>query len=389
MADSITISRSNPAYPAYLDFGRLRTEGIQHVEQLAGKVWTDYNLHDPGITILEVLCYALTDLGFRTQFDIQDLLAQKPGEEQAEDNFFTANQILSCNPVTLMDYRKLLIDIEGVRNAWIFPAEEAEIPLYVNPGEDRLQYFPLGHGNDARLELSGIYNVKIELEPVLPADTYRDACGNETVSVARILQEVRSVLHRHRNLCTDFMDVHIIGDEPIALCADIELAPNAIPEEVEVQIYQQVQDFFTPPIHFFTLEEMIERGKRMEEVFAGRPYTIVSHGFVDVEELAESELRDVLNTSDLYQVIMDVPGVRGIKNLTLTSYLNEIRQSRPEAWRLQLLSGHRPVADIVHSNLTFYKDVLPFLAAERIYQNPPETRSTGSRRAFRSLWRTG
>ena len=45
------------------DYDFLRNEGIEYIKQMAGNVWTDHNLHDPGITFLEVLCYAITDLG--------------------------------------------------------------------------------------------------------------------------------------------------------------------------------------------------------------------------------------------------------------------------------------------------------------------------------------
>ena len=38
--------------------------------ELSGRVWTDHNLHDPGITTLEILCYALTDLAYRTGFSV-------------------------------------------------------------------------------------------------------------------------------------------------------------------------------------------------------------------------------------------------------------------------------------------------------------------------------
>ncbi len=39
------------------DFSSLRQEGIALVQALSGGTWTDYNLHDPGVTILEALCY--------------------------------------------------------------------------------------------------------------------------------------------------------------------------------------------------------------------------------------------------------------------------------------------------------------------------------------------
>ncbi len=60
--ESITIPKTT-SFPAYLDFNRLRETGIKHLEELGSDLWTDFNLHDPGITILETLVYALTDLG--------------------------------------------------------------------------------------------------------------------------------------------------------------------------------------------------------------------------------------------------------------------------------------------------------------------------------------
>ena len=66
---------SDTPIPAYLDFNDLRTEGITHLGNLTGKIWTDYNTHDPGITILEALCYALVDLDYRTKLPAADFAA--------------------------------------------------------------------------------------------------------------------------------------------------------------------------------------------------------------------------------------------------------------------------------------------------------------------------
>ena len=61
-----------------LSFESLRSEGIRLAQALSGNSWTDYNLHDPGVTILELLCYALTDLVYRADFRVADHL-QAPG----------------------------------------------------------------------------------------------------------------------------------------------------------------------------------------------------------------------------------------------------------------------------------------------------------------------
>jgi len=57
-----------------LDYDALRALGISYIEKYSGNQWTDYNYHDPGVTILEQLCYALTDLGYRTDFSVTDVL---------------------------------------------------------------------------------------------------------------------------------------------------------------------------------------------------------------------------------------------------------------------------------------------------------------------------
>ena len=117
--NNIRISRTTSGFPDYLDFDVLRKEGIEYLGKLGGKLWTDHNVHDPGITILEVLCYALLDLGYRTNLPVKDILTCSQTDSATDNNFFTQSAILSCNPLTILDLRKLLIDIKGVRNAWL------------------------------------------------------------------------------------------------------------------------------------------------------------------------------------------------------------------------------------------------------------------------------
>ena len=142
------------------DYEFLRTKGLEHIEKLSRKIWTDYNVHDPGITILEILCYALTDLGYRTSFDIEDILADGGNEEI--NNFFSARQILSCNPVTVNDFRKLMIDVEGVKNAWISLTDTQFPQIYADYKKSELttkydsQHEPLN--------LKGLFDIKLELD---------------------------------------------------------------------------------------------------------------------------------------------------------------------------------------------------------------------------------
>ncbi|OWY19633.1 hypothetical protein C7N43_26015 [Sphingobacteriales bacterium UPWRP_1] len=101
--------------PPITNFETLRQEGLDIIRQLSGNQWTDHNLHDPGITLLEALCYALTDLEYRAALPIPNLF----GGETYQEQFKTATEILPLQkPVTLNDYRRRLIGIKGVQNAW-------------------------------------------------------------------------------------------------------------------------------------------------------------------------------------------------------------------------------------------------------------------------------
>lgn len=352
------IQRIDPRFNDFPDFKLLREKGIEYISQLSGDIWTDYNLHDPGITILEVLCYALTDLGYRTSLDEADLLAPAKGQE--EDNFLTPEQILTNSPISLLDYRKMLVDIPGVRNAWIQPSSEQEQELYFDLPQ-RVANEPHGFLSEEekkrakdphQLTLSGLYQVYIEVDPILSFATGQTRKGNG--SLDQTLKEVKRRLHAHRNLCEDFFEIILLQDEEIGLCLELDLLPKANPDEVLGEVYERLERFISPRLPFYSLGDSLKRGRSMESLFRGRPNLAnyfceyadalsVSHGFVDEEELRRIELPTVLRASDLYREILEVKEVRAIKELKLVNYLDGIAQTPGEDWELNLSPGHRPL----------------------------------------------
>src|SRR5690348_3386930 len=95
----------NPPLEPARDFYWLRREGIGFIEKTGSARWTDYNIHDPGITILEAVCYAITDLGYRIGWDIPDILSPQTASSDLlqpypNQAFFTARNILTVNPTT-------------------------------------------------------------------------------------------------------------------------------------------------------------------------------------------------------------------------------------------------------------------------------------------------
>lgn len=172
MEKSITISKAKPTIKS-MDYELLRKEAISYIQRVGGKIWTDYNSHDPGITILEVLCYAITDLGYRSNFPIEDLLADESGS--LKNQFFPASKILPSTPVTINDYRKFLMDVEvveeagsecpraGIKNAWIIIRDSNEIAIYPDRKEKTLAYTPFPT-NEKALQLGILYDVLLEFD---------------------------------------------------------------------------------------------------------------------------------------------------------------------------------------------------------------------------------
>lgn len=166
----VALPRGAPT-TSLLNAWTLKSVALEHVRKLAGKIWTDHNIHDPGIAILELLCFALSDIGYRTNMSIEDLLAEMTGDDTQTPppQFFTAREILTCAPVTALDFRRLLIDVTGVRNAWIRPAGAQETPLFVDREAEALAHTlpPLGGKNtgvDDRIQLRGLNAAFLELD---------------------------------------------------------------------------------------------------------------------------------------------------------------------------------------------------------------------------------
>lgn len=351
---AIVLDTTSPVDPVNaaaesVDHLSLFARGLDHVRALAGRTWTDHNIHDPGITTLELLAYALTDLGYRASFPIADLLAAETGNAAAmQAQFFTARQILPSAPLTAADYRRLLIDLEGIKNAWIRPATEtlwADTRLGV-----LLRAQPADMTGVVRVELRGLYAVTIEYMDGLPA-----------IERAAALDAARARLHANRNLCEDFVQFGVVREEPFILCGEVELEPGADLPRVHAEILFAVQQYLSPPVLQYTLAEMQARTHAdgtpygVEDIFDGPP---LEHGFIDAAELEAAELRTEIRLSDVISVVMDIPGVRAVRDLLV----QPAPPSRPpeSKWRVPVTDGRKATLDGPGSRLVFYKRHMPF-----------------------------
>lgn len=325
MREGITISPQPTDNPVE-DYALLRREGIQYFQKLSASQWTDHNTHDPGITIWEQLCYALTDLGYRLNFDLKDFLAYN--QENPFQDLFTAAEILPGAALSLNDYRKLTIDIAGVRNAWI-EAAPSETPLYYDANTQELitQSSEPGLGSSLeKVALRGLFRVLIDGEG------------------SGIVQQVRERLHAHRSLGMDFSAIEVLQKEKISLFADISI--NSVEDSVALlgEVYFQLYDYIAPQIPFYTLNELMAEGKSIEEIFEG---PLLEHGFIKEEDLIRFQRFAELRSSDIIQRIMDIPGVAVVRTIALGA--------AKEKWVLPLNTSATPQFDPLSSQIRFFR----------------------------------
>ncbi|HEY9513346.1 MAG TPA: hypothetical protein VIQ48_12330 [Rhodanobacter sp.] len=92
-------------------FEALRKRGIALVQALTGESWSDFNYHDPGVTLLEALCFALTENVFSAEQPLIDQLTAPDGRVHYRRlGLHAAEEILPCRPCTSMDYVCWLLD---------------------------------------------------------------------------------------------------------------------------------------------------------------------------------------------------------------------------------------------------------------------------------------
>ncbi len=233
-------------------------EGIESISQMAGKKWTNYNPSDPGITILQLLCYSLLDLGYKTSFPVEDLLTGKNGKINTKEGLYTAQEILFSNPVTSNDFRKLLIDrAEEIKNVWMEP-------LITKGG------------------VQGAYEIRYELTDELK-NTWLDATKKEQKTIEqRVTNGLSGLLYQHRNLGDFILRPILLKPVYYALSGEYYLGEYANPEKSVAWILYQLNNYISTYIQFYTYGALKEEGLDVGEIMVGPR---LENGFIKDEDL--------------------------------------------------------------------------------------------------------
>lgn len=277
-----------------MNFEKLRQEALENIQKYSGAEWTDYNLHDPGITILEALCFALTDLSYRTGFSITDILSDAKGNVDYDDqSFHLPPKILNTHPVLINDYRKIVIDqVDEVQNIWI------------NSPEDLF----------GAKSIRGLYSVSLQLT-VSTWQKISDIDSEEENQIKKdaIISKVNNLLLKNRMIGNDFFYFKIVEPKKIKIIAKISIDNSEASEEILAQIFWSINNFLNPSVDYSLPNEQFNENIKVEDIFNGP--TLVK-GIIKDESLRE--LPKQIDPADLIRLAGKVKGVLNVISLSIS-----------------------------------------------------------------------
>lgn len=288
MTDTLVALPAAPPENPGLDYAWLKAEGTRLIQAAAGKVWTDYNESDPGVTTLEQLCYALTELSYRAELPLEDLLVGEPGGriDPRRQALYPARDIFPVNPVSARDYRKLLIDrIAPVANAWI-------APWLPGPGISRA--------------LEGLWDLVLYVPSLDPACNP----GEER----KLLDRAREVYCAHRGLCEDLRSVAVLEQVPVSVNGAVGLARGASPDAVLAALLFRLGLLFAPEPARRPLGDLVREGVQPSAIFNG---PLPLHGFIADGELQPQATS--IAVQEAVRTVVGTPGVTGIRDLVVVT----------------------------------------------------------------------
>lgn len=285
------IEQLAPEDALYTKLGR---QTLDEVQRLSGTVWTDYNAHDPGVTLADTANYALTELDYKLGFPLADYLAEQGGTlDFARFGLFPPVDVYTTSPVTEDDWRRmLLVEVPGL----------AGVSVHCDPE-------------------SGGYTVR-----AVPAPFTDDSGGAaELIAVA---------FSRRRNLCEWLEKVEMARPDLLDLEAEFEIDAGEDASTVLARVYHVILHSLSDSAVFHTPGTQSGGGLSPEDFLEGSENGLC----VTVNSRQDAEYR-------LYEELLGVEGVRSFRTCFLKK--DGVVQTRfPENAGLCIPSGQSGLSGI-------------------------------------------
>lgn len=240
-------------------YSRLQKKTLEDVQRLSGKVWTDFNVHDPGVTLADIANYMLTELHYKLGFDQEDYLTTEGHTfEPKRFGFFPPDEVYTTAPVTTDDYRRLFFSyIPDLENVWM----ECDTA-------------------------TGGYTVKVLLSP------FKEDRKN-------VVAQVEAIYNEHRNLCEYLEKVEIVQHEELDFCAEFEIEAGEDASFILAKVYWTILSYLFGEVSISMPEDQASSGLSLEQWLEGSENALR----VVIPELQNTEY-------ELYKKLCAVKGIR-------------------------------------------------------------------------------
>jgi hypothetical protein len=277
---------SDVPLPKSQDFNALRQDGLDYIHATTSTVWTNLNPGDPGVTILDQVCYALTELGYCNDFPVKDILTKPSGELQTKDQFYLPDEILTTSPVTIADYRKYIIDgVDGVNNA-VISVE------------------------------NGSYKTYLLIDPAVTDATVINIICNAAFFY----------LNKRRNLGELFQLPQALNPVSHFIYGRIEVQNRDDINEILTELETKISAYIFPKVVQTGYRQLMTNGDDVNTIFDG---PLLQKGYIDTALLGDK--RDILRLTELVQLISSTAGVTAVTALTFNSPAPGIKEIRSVA----------------------------------------------------------
>lgn len=297
----------------------------QTLQDFTSQTGSDTSEHNPGITLLEGVTARVTELAQQQTRPVNDLLVTKghQGPVKVFHEEFEPKRILTCGPVTLDDYRRVLLDLhsqdrfceEAFQEAFFF---FSDVYIEKEPEENRYQYyfdsynhtfkFKSDNNDDKKCSLLGNYSLYL-----VPSDELLNDDNLLNQATQALLQYLPTI----ENVGEKFSHIYWLTAEEQTLQLDIEVAgdisstdKNSI-AKIYAEIYQVVKNFTCASIERHSTTELRRQGLTSEDIYRG-PF--LEHGWIPEFTTA----RDYTSPDTLYlsHLLTNILAIEGIKKIT-------------------------------------------------------------------------
>ncbi|MEP0264342.1 hypothetical protein [Dokdonia sp.] len=261
--------------PLELDYKALKEEGMAYIQKHSGNQWTNLNPSDPGITILNQLCYAFTELGYCANFPIKDILTNSDGVLETENQFFSPEDILTTSPITTTDYVKYIVDrVAHVKNCYI----------------------------DIFENITGAIQRQYQIYLLI------DAKITDPKKIDAICQEVFFVVNKVRNLGEYFLNPLPLNPIDFLVSGTLEIAQGYNMNSILTEINYSINNFIFPEIVQTGYDTLQEEGVSINNIFNGPK---LKNGWVDNSTIGFKK-----NVIEAYEIQKEIRSIKGVISIT-------------------------------------------------------------------------